>query len=602
MKGYISMISIIAAIVAVVGVSGCGSSGGGSAKATTLSGTAAGGAAIIGQACVKDSLNIEKCSLIDSLGGYSVDVGGMTAPFILRAKGQVGDTEVTYYSAATLVDIGNKVNITPFTDLIVSNLAGQIAKNYYDSNSSLSVITDKALLTKTTALQRKLAPALSQLGLDSSIDLLRASFNADHTGMDILIDLIKVDVDTTTGIATLKNAINQVVISTDNFALSTDDNASVDVKGIANLSTGMDDITAIKTKMNVFAQLFSTTTPSIATIQNCGLFDTTESFINDGQNFEQFATMLSTTQDIIGITFANITITFNSPAEGHVLADILDKTGHFFDKIDLILKKAGNTWLVEGNGRIVGMSVYAEAQYYVSKNINQGVEQNGSGMNSALNIWIDPSQSSYEPQVASAHIDGPGLGNGVDFTTKNSDGSLGFVDNNYTTNWISQCSTIHTTNCFNYSQTADNDEYTIILKNTNGTNLNGVGNKFRVPTRPINVNSLTISMFPSITSAKINGVNVTTLNQLMARNATMAVEWTLPVSTNFKSFIAWAYANGYEEYFKIVKDNLGINALGTSFIINSTSTSTPNSAGMEVRVIDPATSQRYSFSQSISNF
>lgn len=597
MRPYLLEIGFVAAISFAMGISGCSSdsSSSGTVASTLLSGTAAGGAAVIGQACVKDSLFVEKCSLIDSFGGYSIDVSGMTAPFILRAKGQVGDTQVTYYSAATQADIGNKINITPFTDLIVSNLAGEIASNYYDSNVSLSGITSEALQTKIKALQEKLAPALLQLELDSSIDLLRASFNADHTGMDALIDLIKVDVNTTTEVATLINAITQTVISTDDFTSSLDDNDSVVLD--TNLSTGLADIAAIKTKMNAFAQLFATIPPSLDDINNSGLFDTSETFINDGLTFTQFATMLSTNEEIIGMSFSNIAITFDDNVTGHVLANVLSKTGLNIDTIELILKKINGNWLVEGNGRIMDMSVHAEAQYYLWRSVIGSNDTNGSGMISALNFWIDPSLSPYADANISAHITGPGLGEGVDFTVKMTDGSLGFGSERNTTNWISQCTGTVITNCFDYNLTIDNGEYIVVIKDENGTSLNGEGYKFKIPTRPLNASSLTIGMFPSITSVTINGTDFTTIDQLV-NDATATVAWTLPASTYFKSFEAWIYANSDREYFKIQKDALPIDALGTSFVINNI-LNTVNSVGLYLRVVDPTTGQRYSFQQSM---
>ena len=127
---------------AILGLSilatGCGGGGGSStpvAPPDMLSGTAAAGAAIIGQVTVKGSAGNTTSTLIEANGNYNVDVSGLTAPYILRAEGTVGGKAYTLHSYAEEADIGATVNITPFTDLIVSNAAGQIASAFYDSGN-----------------------------------------------------------------------------------------------------------------------------------------------------------------------------------------------------------------------------------------------------------------------------------------------------------------------------------------------------------------------------------------------------------------------------------------------------------------------------------
>jgi hypothetical protein len=59
---------------------------------TTISGTAAGGAPLVGTMTVKDSKGIEKSKNIDlaAAGAYTIDVTGLTPPFVLRADGTSG--------------------------------------------------------------------------------------------------------------------------------------------------------------------------------------------------------------------------------------------------------------------------------------------------------------------------------------------------------------------------------------------------------------------------------------------------------------------------------------------------------------------------------
>ena len=123
-------------VIAVFALSGCGG-GGGSSSGTVISGTAAAGAAIIGTATIKDSSTPPKTKsvTIAADGSYSIDVSELTAPFMLRADGDVGGRHYSLFSAATLADVNGTINITPLTDLIVANIAGDIAANYYNAGN-----------------------------------------------------------------------------------------------------------------------------------------------------------------------------------------------------------------------------------------------------------------------------------------------------------------------------------------------------------------------------------------------------------------------------------------------------------------------------------
>jgi hypothetical protein len=142
-------LSVLCTIAAVALVA-CGG-GGGSApsSSTTLSGVAAGGAPLVGTVYIKDSKGVEKSTTIDltANGAYTFDVAGLTPPFVLKAIGTVGNTQVTYCSVATAADVGGNINITPFTDLIVANIASQVAVNFY-GNGDPAKITTTAIATQ----------------------------------------------------------------------------------------------------------------------------------------------------------------------------------------------------------------------------------------------------------------------------------------------------------------------------------------------------------------------------------------------------------------------------------------------------------------------
>jgi hypothetical protein len=347
--------------------------------------------------------------------------------------------------------------------------------------------------------------------------------------------------------------------------------------------------------MNAFAALFATTTPSVTQIEDSGIFDTSDAFMDNGQSFLEFATMLSNSGGLIGLSFSNIAVAFDSNTSARLYFTVLDGSGNVMDQTDLILQKGDNGWLVLGNGRIAAMSLDAQAGLY-----SWISDTNGTVMHSGIGVWID----THGTAVKAAHIYGPGLTEeGVSFTEIFADGSLGHLISGsnieYTGNLIYECYEGITTDCYDAEQVSDNSEYSVVLVDENGTTLNGEGYAFNIPTAPVKTASLSSEMFPIVTSVKVNSVEFASLEQLVD-GATVSVAWILPAETHFKSFGAWAYSSNNEEFFQISQDGLGVDAQSTSFVIEAGETvSTVTNAGMYVKVIDPLTGQRYFFNQAI---
>lgn len=208
------------ATAALLALSGCGGGGGGSDGSSSsssssgsatafLSGVAATGTGLIGTVTVTDS-NLTVVSVpTDSNGNYNINVTGMVAPFVLKIHATMGSRDYDYYAPATADDIGGTINITPLSDLILANLATDIAANCAVSNACIAALTKANIDTQIGSLRTLLAPTLTALGISSSADLLRAPFTAgSHTGVDALLDVLNVNVDTATKIATITNVVS----------------------------------------------------------------------------------------------------------------------------------------------------------------------------------------------------------------------------------------------------------------------------------------------------------------------------------------------------------------------------------------------------------
>jgi hypothetical protein len=347
--------------IAVFALSACGGGGGGgssSGSGTVISGTAAAGAAIIGTATIKDSSVPPKTKSVPIAadGKYSIDVSGLTAPFMLRADGDVGGRRYSLFSAATSADVNGTINITPLTDLIVANIAGDIAANYYNADN-FSGITKAELDAQIATVTAQLLPVLTSLGLDNSINLLRTSFNSDHTGMDAVMDVLKVSVDETTQIATILNVINNSSVTQNivtNSITGTLDGTGV-AAGVTTLQQVVDTFTA-------FSNLYAAGLPTPAQIDALGLFDNTN-YLSDGQSYSEFMTDL-TTDAPVGLTFTNITLV-SAGTDNMVIHFTVMAGSQVEADEEWLFKKDATTgkYLARGNQRHVGAWLNAKAEY-----------------------------------------------------------------------------------------------------------------------------------------------------------------------------------------------------------------------------------------------
>lgn len=607
----------LATALAGLFMAGCGGGGGGvSVASKTLSGTVAGGAAVIGTVLITDSKGMTKTANIEANGRYSIDVADMTGPFVLKAAGTVGNTTVTYYSAATSADVGGTVNVTPFTNMLVSNIAAQLAETYFSNPANIgnigALITSGKLIAAETALQAKLQPILTALGISDSIDLLRSSFAADHSGIDAVLDLVKVEADVATNVFTIRNALSQEVISTDDATGSGDDATPVDSTKISDFTPErVTDLQSVITKLNSFAALFANSLPSTATMMNAGVFDTSSNFMMGGKGFAQFATEMSTQASAIGMKFNSVAIALDaSGLSGTLTAVVTSNTPSFSEKILLKMVKLNNVWMVQGDGRIADLSLYAQArrsEWTVLPAINGSGGAQGSSIQSGINIWIDPfaynSTAGHTP-VASALITGPGLGNGITMVQDTQNRELRLSNSANTDTVAIECGTTDgnnqtvTTQCVNITQALDNSEYTVILKDSNGNSLNGVGYKQILPKQPIVTSALTNAMFPSITAITIDGAPLT-LNTVVA-DKSVAVSWTLPNGLQAKDMNIWANTTTGANYFRVEKnllptDTTALIGLGTPLTVGTVS-----NAGVWLQSMD-AFGRRFGLSKSVQS-
>jgi hypothetical protein len=165
-----------------------------------LTGTAATGAPIAGTVVAIDING--KSSLpatTSATGAFTVDVAGLTAPFILSITGTSNGKQVFLSSIATAA--GQTVNITPLTDLIVSAAAGVPGGNSLTNlctpvdsvlpKGCLTALTEAAKTANLNNAVQKVKEMIAPLNT-ADTNPLTGAFEANGQGFDAILDKILV--------------------------------------------------------------------------------------------------------------------------------------------------------------------------------------------------------------------------------------------------------------------------------------------------------------------------------------------------------------------------------------------------------------------------
>lgn len=192
----------------ILSLASCGGGGGSAttnantnttAAATAISGTAAYGSAFAGATVtVTDAAGVQRSATAAPDGSFTVDVTGLAAPFVITATGTVGGVTSTFVSLqADAVKAGETrtVNVTPLTTAIAALLADSGNPLDLTDTATLKAKANAADIKKAAdALRAVLANVVSASGGDTAFDPIATPFKADHTGLDGVLDAVKVTV------------------------------------------------------------------------------------------------------------------------------------------------------------------------------------------------------------------------------------------------------------------------------------------------------------------------------------------------------------------------------------------------------------------------
>jgi hypothetical protein len=330
--------------------------------ASTISGIAAVGAPLSGTVTIKDAAGATKTVTIGSNGSYTVDVTGMTAPFVFRASGTANGQTYTVHSAAASADINGTINITQLTELMLDNIAGQLASNYFDSGNFSSV--SKATLDAEAArLKEKLLPVLTALGVASSVDLLRTQFTPLSSALDSALDIISVSVDATTNKATITNIVTQQKLEDDILVSAAGEASPAQMTETAGVADAPSDVTLVKAALTSFAAKFATGLPSQASLLSALSTD----YLNDDADGSSSAADMSSDPSLVGAQFADVDVTaidYTDPAGATARVNFTikdangieqDRTKNFWVRkglVDGVWRLAGNHRMLSAEGHV----------------------------------------------------------------------------------------------------------------------------------------------------------------------------------------------------------------------------------------------------------
>ena len=427
-------ISLASIFVAVA----CGGGSGTTAAplaAPTISGVAATGLPIANATItVTDATGKTVSVTADANGAYSVDVTGLTAPFVITASGTVGDSTVVLNSVlptAPAAGATSTANVTPLTNAIATYLSS--TKNPDDLASGIATqkanITDSAVAAVTSYLQKALGPLATNAGASATFDPISSQFNANGTGLDKLLDNITITIQPGTGATiTLKGAATIDDMAANAAATPLPANSSISLSAATTLSTPPTVPTVTINDYGVAdaAQAALNTCFAVASAQRPTATQCTSlvapDYLNNGRNIgQEFSPLMTAAFDNATIDKPEI-IRFYSPTRAQVKVSGTRTDGQQFNFTTVVAKvtvtgttsaeSATGTWMMRGNQRAYWMFVNAVAEKRDELNANASVP---SGYSSGLNLYFDllDGNGAALPVFANAgtyvKVTGPGL-------------------------------------------------------------------------------------------------------------------------------------------------------------------------------------------------
>ncbi|MBU1170668.1 MAG: carboxypeptidase-like regulatory domain-containing protein [Proteobacteria bacterium] len=350
----------------------------------TISGVVASGAPVSGVVILKNSsaLNVSLKDVIGQDGSFSIPLATeMTGPYLLQARGTVGGRVVYLHSMGMRSDESATVNITPFTDLIVGNVLGKVPEEYFetfDGPSLSDVATPMNIQRHEALLKSRLQKLLDSAEVDETgqFNLISTAFEADHSGMDAVLDFIRV-IPTWEGdgqqsqTMLIRNFFTGEFIEDDLTVDSeTDALPPFQVTDFLNASQAVVDINDV---FDHWMSLFDDDSPSslgevdeVAALEDLFSGD----FMVNGFDRDSFLEKIISDENLVGFSFSGLSVDSLDTANGsaRVSFDVINNRYHTESHYGWYMIRSNGRWLIRGNQQI--LDVYAGSYAAFGRLIN----------------------------------------------------------------------------------------------------------------------------------------------------------------------------------------------------------------------------------------
>ncbi len=250
-------------------------------------GTAAVGLPVAGTVSIKGANGRVSYASIRSDGTYTVDVSALEPPFIVYVEGNVGGTSIRIYST---IDGPGRANVTPATNLVMALALGQDPEAYYppddvknDGKEIPAPPSQSELIMAIIKIQMVLSSVFPVLNVPDDFNIMNGEFLADGSGFDQILDLIKMDVDTTSTGEVVVN-VSDALSGTTYYEENT--NTGVVINNTGNMGTAVTEAAADQQKMLALANTWITYIMSTSETDKRTILQNiyAEDYLNRGMN------------------------------------------------------------------------------------------------------------------------------------------------------------------------------------------------------------------------------------------------------------------------------------------------------------------------------
>jgi hypothetical protein len=339
-----------------------------------VSGVAATGAPVAGAiVTLKDRAGQSRTTTTSSSGAYTVDVTGLTPPFLVRVQTPSG----SLYSVSADTLSSTTINVHPYSDLLVRwwyGVQNQSADSAFANPVVLPAPDPASVSLGSVLISQTVLLWLNKAGLDTSqFNLISSPFAANGSGFDAALRETTVNLETrrltiTDGTVTQTTTFAYdpaaAAVSIDSTTVSPSGSSTNHLSRVMPFQTAaraaVDSINATVSGLTavINSKLDQLTGPDIMPFLTPGL-------LNDGLNQTDYATSLSRSFRVIpGATYGLELAGIDSLdlSQGRALLrfnSIITFSGQTLRSpfLNLTFERVGATWLIGGNQRLGNFSI-----------------------------------------------------------------------------------------------------------------------------------------------------------------------------------------------------------------------------------------------------